>query len=318
MNIRDVVQNIVSKRALYREKLREERRNKVYKKIPEIENLIKERDKLAIDIVKSIFSKNDINKEKFQKIDSQIQELLLKNGFKIDEFSFKYLCENCKDTGFVNSTPCDCVYKELSKEILFESGITEAMRIKNFENFKYHLFEGTFEVDGKLQNANEYIKRLVNFSKDYCNKLRENNYGLYFFGNSGVGKTYLATAMVNYLVDNNKRAMFITATDFFDLINTYSFSFSNEKKELKEKIDLLKEIDFLVIDDLGSEIFYKQNNSFLSTLLDARIDKKLETVITSNLSQYDIADNYDTRISSRISGYFKFFKFPIKDIRGKI
>lgn len=318
MNIRDVVQNVVSKRALYREKLREEKREKVYKAIPEIENLIKERDRLAIGIVKNIFSNGDLDREKFQKLDTQIRDLLLKNNFKEDEFSFKFLCEKCKDTGFVNSTPCSCVYEELSREILFESGITDAMRVKNFENFKYNLFEGNFEIDGKLQNSNEYIKSLVNFSKDYCDKIEKSTYGLYFYGNSGVGKTYFATAMVNYLLDNNKRAMFITATDFFDLINTYSYSFSNEKKELKEKIDLLKDIDFLVIDDLGSEISYKQNNSFLSTVLDSRIDKKLATVITSNLSKYDLADHYDTRISSRINGYFKFFKFPTRDIRGKV
>lgn len=320
MNLDELVLKSLSKRPLLREKIKEERRRELYSSIENIENLISQKNELATKIMKSTILNIDCSKERleFKKIEKSIDELLLKNGFSKEYLNKYYVCEKCKDTGYFNGSVCSCIMKDLVEDRVLESGFSNKKREQNFTNFDLSLFEGNFELGNRLVNCREYIEKLINFSKEYCDNLRIKDYGIFFYGKSGAGKTYFASAMVNYLLDKGKRACFITATEFFELMANYSYSFYRDKKELQDRIDFIRNVDFLMIDDLGNEISNKNNNSFLSSLLDNRFEKGLNTVITSNLSEYDLAEYYDSRIASRIRGNFKFFVFPSSDLREKI
>lgn len=320
MNLDDLVSKSLSKRPLIREKIKDERKKIAFEKIPKLESLILEKNKLATEIMKLTLINSDFSKEKekFDFIKNEIEELLLKNGFSVDYFTTKYCCSLCKDTGFINGKVCNCIMNDVVEDRVLESGFSRKKREQNFKNFKFSLFEGTFETTGKIRNTREYIEKLVNYSKNYCDNLKFKDFGLYFYGQSGSGKTYFSSAMVNYLLDKGKRAKFITASNLFDLMYNYNYSFYRDKRELQDKVDTIKSIDFLVIDDLGSESISKNNNSFLSSILDERMERDLNTVITSNLTKFDLADIYDSRISSRIRGNFKFFEFPPIDLRNKI
>lgn len=320
MNLEDLVLKSLSKRAVEREKIKEIRKNILYEKIPEIEQLILKRNKLAIKIMKLSLAKCSVLKEKndFEKINKDIEKLLKKNDFSLDYLKNIYYCDICKDTGFTNGKVCSCIMDDLIKDRVLESGFSAKKRKQNFKNFDYSLFEGNFEISSKLVNARVYMEKLIEYAKEYCDNLKLKDFGLYFSGQSGSGKTYFASAMVNYLLDKGKRAKFITANDFFDLMFNYNYSFYKEKIELKDKIDTIKTIEFLVIDDLGNESINKNNNVFLSSILDYRCERGLNTIISSNLNKFDLIDVYDSRVSSRIRGNFKFFEFPPVDLRIKI
>ena len=300
MNLDELVLKSLGKRPLIREKIKERRRKEVYSSIENIENLILNRDKLATKIMRSKLSNIDCSDDlkEFKKLQNSIDELLLKNGFSKNYLSNYFVCEKCKDTGYFNGTVCSCIMHDLVEDRVLESGFSNKKREQSFDNFDFSLFEGNFEHANRLVNSREY--------------------GLFFFGKSGAGKTYFSSAMVNYMLDRGKRACFITATEFFELMANYSYSFYRDKKELQDRIDFVRNVDFLVLDDLGNEISNKNNNSFLSSLLDYRIEKGLNTVISSNLSEYDLAEYYDSRVASRIRGNFKFFFFPPFDLREKI
>lgn len=320
MNLDDLVLKSLSKRPLLREKIKEKRRRELYSSIENIENLISQKNELATKIMKSTLLNLDCSNDRseFKKIEKSIDELLIKNGYSKEYLNKYFVCEKCKDTGYYNGAVCSCIMKDLVEDRVLESGFSNKKREQNFSNFDFSLFEGKFEFDNKLVGSREYIQKLVTLSKSYCDNLKFRDYGIFLFGKSGAGKTYFASAMVNYLLDKGKRACFITATEFFELMANYSYSFYRDKKELQDRIDFVRNVDFLVIDDLGNEISNKNNNSFLSSLLDYRFEKGLNTVITSNLSEYDLAEYYDSRIASRIRGNFKFFVFPSSDLREKI
>lgn len=320
MNLDELVLKSLSKRPLLREKIKEKRRRELYSSIENIENLMSKRNNLATKIMKSTLLNFDCSEDRkeFKKLEKSIDELLVKNGFSKDYLNKIYVCEKCKDTGYFNDSVCSCIMSDLVEDRVLESGFSNKKREQNFSNFDFSLFEGKFEFDNKLVGSREYIQKLVTLSKSYCDNLKFRDYGIFLFGKSGAGKTYFASAMVNYLLDKGKRACFITATEFFELMANYSYSFYRDKKELQDRIDFVRNVDFLVIDDLGNEISNKNNNSFLSSLLDYRFEKSLNTVITSNLSEYDLAEYYDSRIASRIRGNFKFFVFPSSDLREKI
>lgn len=320
MNLDELVLKSLSKRPLLREKIKEKRRRELYSSIENIENLISQKNELATKIMKSTLLNLDCSNDRleFKKIKKSIDELLIKNGYSKEYLNKYFVCEKCKDTGYYNGAVCSCIMKDLVEDRVLESGFSNKKREQNFSNFDFSLFEGKFEFDNKLVGSREYIQKLVTLSKSYCDNLKFRDYGIFLFGKSGAGKTYFASAMVNYLLDKGKRACFITATEFFELMANYSYSFYRDKKELQDRIDFVRNVDFLVIDDLGNEISNKNNNSFLSSLLDYRFEKSLNTVITSNLSEYDLAEYYDSRIASRIRGNFKFFVFPSSDLREKI
>lgn len=320
MNLDELVLKSLNKRPLLREKIKEERKNKIYSSIENIENLMSKRNNLATKIMKSTLLNLDCSKDRveFEKIEKSIDELLVKNGFSKDYLNKIYVCEKCKDTGYFNNSVCSCIMSDLVEDRVLESGFSNKKREQNFANFEFSLFDGNFEHANRLVNSREYIEKLISFSKEYCDNFKIKDYGIFFYGKSGAGKTYFVSAMVNYMLDKGKRACFITATEFFELMSNYSYSFYRDKKELQDRIDFIRNVDFLVIDDLGNEILSKNNNSFLSSLLDYRIERGLNTIITSNLSEYDLAECYDSRVASRIRGNFKFFVFPPFDLREKI
>lgn len=320
MNIDEIVQKNISKRPLLREKLKEKRKNKIFSEFPILEKLIIDRNSLGISILKKSILNLDVSNERkeFENIDKEIKSIFNKNGLTEDYIDVKYICDNCKDTGYFKGKICNCILKETLLDRISESGINSVSRDKNFKNFDISLFDGSFKNGNILIDSKDYMKKLINFSKNYCDEIGNNKSGLFFFGKSGVGKTYLSTAMLNYAVELGYISYFVKSSDFFDLNNSYNYSFYREKLELKEKIDFIKNVDFLVIDDLGSEEPHtKHNNSFLSNILDYRSENNLSTVINSNYNEYDLAEIYDTRISSRIRGFFKFFPFPDEDLRTK-
>ena len=320
MNLDELVLKSLNKRPLLREKIKEERKNKIYSSIENIENLMSKRNNLATKIMKSTLLNFDCSEDRkeFKKLEKSIDELLVKNGFSKDYLNKIYVCEKCKDTGYFNDSVCSCIMSDLVEDRVLESGFSNKKREQNFANFEFSLFDGNFEHANRLVNSREYIEKLISFSKEYCDNFKIKDYGIFFYGKSGAGKTYFVSAMVNYMLDKGKRACFITATEFFELMSNYSYSFYRDKKELQDRIDFIRNVDFLVIDDLGNEILSKNNNSFLSSLLDYRIERGLNTIITSNLSEYDLAECYDSRVASRIRGNFKFFVFPPFDLREKI
>ncbi len=73
--------------------------------------------------------------------------------------------------------------------------------------------------------------------------------------------------------------------------------------------------ELLVIDDLGAEKltdFVRQTTYYI---LNEREQRCLQTVITSNFSLAQIDEQIDSRVSSRIAGMCKVFKFEGNDRR---
>ena len=73
--------------------------------------------------------------------------------------------------------------------------------------------------------------------------------------------------------------------------------------------------DFLIIDDLGTEL----TNSFISSQLfcciNERIINKKSTVISTNLTMEDFLDAYSERTFSRVTSNYTMLKLVGNDIR---
>src|SRR5699024_6620458 len=79
--------------------------------------------------------------------------------------------------------------------------------------------------------------------------------------------------------------------------------------------DLLINCDLLIIDDLGAEQITDFTTSEFFNLLNKKLLRKKKMLISTNLNLADIRVTYTERISSRLLGNFKLYKFYTEDIR---
>ena len=105
--------------------------------------------------------------------------------------------------------------------------------------------------------------------------------GLLLTGNSGVGKTHLAVAVLRHLVINKGvRGQF---WDFHSLIREIRHSYNDETKTTElEVLAPVVETDLLLLDDLGAWKMTDWMNDTLFYILNGRYLGKRATIITTN------------------------------------
>lgn len=105
--------------------------------------------------------------------------------------------------------------------------------------------------------------------------------GLYLAGGFGTGKTYLMCFLLHELAKQGHSGVIIYMPDFLEELK----SMFQEPMKLKETVELMKETDVLVFDDIGAEnINAWARDHILGTILNYRMNRK-PTFYTSN---YDL------------------------------
>ena len=137
---------------------------------------------------------------------------------------------------------------------------------------------------------------------------------LLIYGNTGVGKTFLCSCIAKELLDTSHSVVYYTAYKFFKLLENDKFH-SDENGEDVPRPDYLIDCDLLILDDLGTELTNSYLSSALYSVLNERALKKHSTVISTNLSLYDLNTRYSERIFSRLNKDYAFLKIIGEDIR---
>ncbi len=140
-------------------------------------------------------------------------------------------------------------------------------------------------------------------------------------GDAGRGKTYFLLTLVKEMLDQKKIPIhmirFMKAMDLQERV----------ENEVKEKgnanyfLETLKDVPYLFIDDVGVERSVEKAERNYYELLDARGGNSLPTVISTNLTDDEVLNNYGTRIYSRLHEFSRFICegpdlriFPIKEL----
>lgn len=143
------------------------------------------------------------------------------------------------------------------------------------------LREATFRniyIDDK--NRVEIIKYLKEFMDNYPDKFMK---GLYLYGAFGTGKTYLIAALLNEYGKRGTKSVIIYYPEF---LRSLKESFG---ADYKEKFSLVMHAPLLLVDDIGAENLTPwSRDEILGPILQYRMDEKLPTFFTSNLSLEDL------------------------------
>nr|UVX87043.1 MAG: DnaA protein [Bacteriophage sp.] len=170
--------------------------------------------------------------------------------------------------------------------------------------------EWTFAKSDHTDQKNENIARryVANFDA-----MRSQGTGLLLCGSVGTGKSFLAAAIANELINQGTPCLM---TNFSRIISRVSEKFGGDQKYL----DDLNRFDLLIIDDLGSERDTEFTWEKVMNVVDARYRAGLPLIITTNLTLKDLADPSDIRrqrVFSRLKEMCVFLEVNGADRRNK-
>ena len=147
--------------------------------------------------------------------------------------------------------------------------------------------------------------------KEFVKEFPHNTHSIFMSGKTGLGKTFLSSAIANELLQKGFNIAFDSIQNFLRAIENEHFGRSQNKDTLQVLIDA----DLLILDDLGSEFNSSFYISTVYNIINTRLNKGIPTIISSNLSFDELQQKYDDRIISRITGMYSWIIFMGKDIR---
>ena len=206
--------------------------------------------------------------------------------FYVDEVSN---CKKCKGLEFCKNKICGI------KPVFDGENISyEACQYKVIEDNKLNV-DTTF--------ASNYIKnaRLSDFATtnvvrekvyDYATKVLTSkklaSTGLYIYGNFGTGKTYFLSALANEFAQKGIKTILVFMPDL-------SRNLKNSMAEnlLESRVELLKNVDVLMLDDLGGEMVSNWlRDEIIAPVIQYRLMNDKPIYISSNLDYNLLRDHF--------------------------
>ena len=216
-------------------------------------------------------------------------------GKDLKPIGLDYLYENIPLSS-IEYERCDCekskAYwneKELKEEIQkkrkhFEQMIRQ-FYIQNYSSKRIQDYQ--FENFIITETNKKEIEIIKDFTQKCINKNQKN--GLIITGKSGVGKTHLATAILNKLTEKDMLVLMGRLIVLLDVIKDTFKDFSSKEKDI---IELYSKVDMLIIDDLGTERISSWALEKLYTIIENRNENKLPIIVTTRFDKESLLDRF--------------------------
>ena len=298
----------------------EARKRAVFSKIPRLEEIDYEIKSLGLKLYKIALSGDDV-KPQLDELRRQQKMLLatkkailIENGYPEDELSERYNCSICRDTGSHDSKPCVCYKKKLIEKAYEQSNLSSLLAHQSFDTFDLSLYSDDIDADYGM-SPKAYMGKIVELCREFVKKFDDEHTNLLFWGDPGLGKTFLSTCIAKELIATNHSVIYETAYKTFSMLEELKFKKSDNEDKLKFKVDKLYTCDLLILDDLGSEFSTQYTTASLFDIINSRLISGKKTVINTNLSITELKNKYGERVVSRLYGHYKVLNFIGSDIR---
>ena len=227
-----------------------------------------------VEIIKFIrennFTKTDVenNLEKFY------QFYISKDTLLNIEHRPKLVCENKE---------VNIVYIETEEYRNKVESLKTSNRVKT-EFIPSRVLTYTFENLSRNREKGILATEIIKVCKNILSK--QTTRGVYVYGPTGTGKTYLMGCIYNYFKQNGKEPAILYYPEFIRKIKS---KISNNSYDFY--IDLIRNEEILIIDDIGAEnITEFIRDEVLGPIINHREAEKLPTFFSSNLSIDDLSE----------------------------
>lgn len=305
----------------------EERRERVYRLLPEYEQLDQSIGTISIAYGKYMLNQAEgqdgqpnmaTGSPDFPKSQSDLhaalaeirhkkRTLLLEAMLPEDYLDPIYDCPDCQDTGYLvgQNTKCHCFRAQEINLLYEQSNIREIISQENFSTLSFQYYEG--EDRKRFQEA-------VRISLDFSQNFEKDYQNLLFYGTVGTGKSFLSGCIAHELLSKGHSVIYFSASGLFDTLARYSFDVK-AKESLYQFYQDLYQCDLIIIDDLGTEVTNSFVTSQLFACLNERALRRKSTIISTNLSLEELRDRYSDRVFSRLTSNYTICKLTGPDIR---
>lgn len=270
----------------------ERRLLEVYRALPRVEEIDREKKALAIGLASRLHKAPDreaVRAETLDAIallDSERAELISAAGFPTDYTEPRFKCALCSDTGYVGSSlkrPCACLRQ---RRILSRFPETEEVRRQTFENFDLSVFPAGKQRE-QMDKARAYA---LKYCADFPNTELPN---LLLMGAPGLGKSYLLSCITHAVA---ARGFLVARMTAYSLINSIL-----DDIRASRPTELFDDADLLIIDDLGTEPMMRNITvESLFMILNERLSAGKATAAATNLTVEELQDAYGDRVFSRL------------------
>ena len=237
------------------------------------------------------------------------REQIVKSSFEEGFLDETPICPVCSGTGYVGSTMCDCLAElcrqEQKKELTFLSAGRES-----FDQFRLDYYSDKPTPAGYIPRV--IMEKTYQTCRRYAFGFHEKAGNLLFSGNTGLGKTFLSACIARTVADQGYSVVYESAGKLFSALEKARFEANEENRRAAAKYS---ECDLLIVDDLGTELPGQFVTAALYSLVNERLLESRPTIISTNLSEDELARRYNPQIASRLRGSYKRVAFVGDDIR---
>ena len=293
--------------------LRQQRREEVYIRVPELRDLDGEIPALAADRLRGrLTGTADVRQQEqarrsLETAAQRRRKLLRENGWPEDYLDLTYDCPDCRDTGFIDGQKCHCLRRQEVALLYDQSHLQEQMRHARFDQLSERWYEGE-----DLTN----FRRAVRSSRQFVQVFGTERAfpGLLFQGSTGVGKSSLSACIAGALLDRGFSVLYFSAATLFDRLSGYGYD-ARDRDDFRVFTGDLYTCDLLIIDDLGTELTNQYVSAQLFACLSERLLRRKGTVISTNLTLKELQRRYSDRTFSRIMDSYLLCRMTGRDIR---
>lgn len=169
----------------------------------------------------------------------------------------------------------------------------EAQRLKETSNLGSRFMNRTFGNFEVRRDPEAYKSCLAYSNRDGL--FDDSRNSLLIFGGYGSGKTHLAAAISNALIDRGIPVLFGTFSDHLEHIRE-EFDKTGQRKYLS----MMKNTSMLVFDDVGKEKKSEWTSQILFDVINFRYEHKLPFILTTNLDEDQLGKYVGGAIYSRM------------------
>ncbi|GIX45634.1 MAG: AAA family ATPase [Candidatus Hydrogenedentota bacterium] len=217
------------------------------------------------------------------------------------------VCPKCEGRGYVDTdtgvVPCECLVEQQLQAKYRAARIPPRFLNKSLDNFQ----AVTAEHKHIVTFAKQFLKTFRSVAPDQPAK------GLLLMGREGCGKTHIAVAILREIIRKGYSGLYWNVPELFlELRRTMNEQSDETEADL---FDEAREVDLLVLDDLGAEKTSEYVTDRLYVLINGRYEYDKATLVTTNRSLKELQQQVGPRIVSRLCEMCVPIEFPPEDYR---